>query len=105
MHWMRLNEQPTLRASERASIVLATPGTSSSSTCPPQNHETTESTIWRRLPTITRSTLLMIFLAVEGTSLMILPWLYPLGRLATRYCGVSNASTPIRCGRNGQWIP
>ena len=73
VHWMRLNEQPTLRASARASMVLATPGTSSSNTCPPQNQETNDSTICRRLPTMTFSTLAMIFLAVAATS-FINPW-------------------------------
>ena len=70
MHWMRLNEQPTLAASARASIVLATPGTSSSRMCPSQNQETSDSTICGRLPTITFSTLAMIFLAVVATSAM-----------------------------------
>ena len=82
MHWIRLNEQPTLRASARASMVLATPGTSSSSTCPPQNHETSDRTICRRLPTMTFSTLAMIFLAVAGTSLMP-PMYYDLPRLSS----------------------
>jgi len=70
VHWIRLNEQPTLLASARANMVLATPGTSSSSTCPSQSQETSESTICRRLPTITFSTLARIFLAVVVTSLM-----------------------------------
>ena len=65
---MRLNEQPTLAASARASMVLATPGTSSSRMCPSQNQETSDSTICDRLPTITFSTLPMIFLAVVATS-------------------------------------
>ena len=37
VHWMRLNVAPTLLASARASIVLATPGTSSSRMCPSEN--------------------------------------------------------------------
>ncbi len=68
---MRLNEHPTLRARARASMVFATPGTSSRSTCPSQNQETNDRMICRRLPTITRSTLAMIFLAVAIASVMI----------------------------------
>jgi hypothetical protein len=42
VHWIRLNEAPKLAASARASIVLATPGTSSSRICPSQNHATSD---------------------------------------------------------------
>ena len=52
-------------------MVLATPGTSSSRMCPSQNQETSDSTICDRLPTITFSTLAMIFLAVVATSAMV----------------------------------
>ena len=64
MHWMRLKVQPTLRASARASIVLATPGTSSSRMCPSENQATSDRTSCWRLPTITFSTLAMIRFAV-----------------------------------------
>src|SRR6185295_13998694 len=68
VHWIRLNDVPTLAASARASTVLATPGTSSSRMCPSQNQDTSDRTICDRLPTTTFSTLAMIFLAVVATS-------------------------------------
>ena len=70
VHWTRLNEQPTLLARVRARMVLATPGTSSKRMCPSQNHETSDKMICRRFPTITFSTLAMIFFAVAITSIM-----------------------------------
>lgn len=67
VHCTRLNEQPTLRARARASMVLATPGTSSSNRCPSQKKPTTDSSSCGRLPTITFSTLPTIFDAVTAT--------------------------------------
>src|SRR5438105_15327485 len=61
LHCTRLNEQPTLRARARASMVLATPGTSSTSRCPSQKKAATERRSCCRLPTMTFSTLPTIF--------------------------------------------
>src|SRR5262245_337377 len=57
---MRRKVQPTLLANARAMIVLATPGTSSRSTCPSHSHATSTFTICCRLPTTTCSTFAMI---------------------------------------------
>jgi hypothetical protein len=43
VHWMRLKVQPTLCATARESMVLATPGTSSNKMCPSANKPTTAS--------------------------------------------------------------
>ena len=67
VHWMRLNVQPMLRARARASMVLATPGTSSSSTWPSAQYATSVSTISLCLPTITFSMLSMMRLATGVT--------------------------------------
>ncbi len=56
VNWMRLKLQPIERAMRLASIVLPTPGTSSSSTWPSQSRATSSSSTTSRLPTITRST-------------------------------------------------
>ena len=71
VHWIRLKEQPTLTASALASMVLASPGTSSNRKWPSQNHETKERRICCRLPTIAFSTLAIIFLVTSLTSLMV----------------------------------
>ncbi len=68
VHCTRLNEQPTLRDSARASIVLATPGTSSSKIWPPASQETNDNTSCFRFPTITFSTFPMIRLANSLTA-------------------------------------
>src|SRR5258708_1794892 len=68
VHWMRLKVQPTLRASARASMVLATPGTSSRRMCPSHRYATRASLIWPRLPKMTFSTLVRTFAAVAATS-------------------------------------
>src|SRR4051794_8592348 len=58
VHWMRAAAAPvTLCASARASTVLAVPGTSSIRTCPSQAAAATTSSICRRLPRTTVSTL------------------------------------------------
>src|SRR5690606_21671111 len=62
--------QPTLLANARASMVLATPGTSSRSMWPSENQAASASTICGRFPIIARSTFAMIFLAVALTSIM-----------------------------------
>jgi hypothetical protein len=54
VHWMRRKSSPMESASARASIVLPTPGTSSSSTCPSQSSARINVSIVSRLPTITR---------------------------------------------------
>ena len=61
--------QPTLRARARASIVLATPGTSSSRMCPSQKYAATASVSCGRLPMMTFSMLAMMRLAMPATSM------------------------------------
>ena len=57
MHWMRENDAPsTLPAIARASTVFAVPGTSSSSTWPPQTSAARTSLISSDLPRTTVST-------------------------------------------------
>src|SRR5579883_294331 len=51
---MRLNEQPSERASDLASTVLPSPGTSSSRICPSASSATSTSSTTASLPTITR---------------------------------------------------
>ena len=56
VHWMRENVAPSIDcASARARIVFAVPGTSSSSTWPPEMKAATTSAISSGLPTTTRS--------------------------------------------------
>src|SRR3990172_8383277 len=56
VNWMRLKEQPLERARLRASIVLPTPGTSSTRRWPPHIRVITASSTCPRLPMMTRST-------------------------------------------------
>ncbi len=60
VNWMRRNSPPSERASARASVVLPTPGTSSSRRCPSQSSATSARSITGRFPMITRSTLASI---------------------------------------------
>ena len=53
MNCIRRNSQPVDVATERASIVLPTPGTSSIKTCPPLIRATSASSIVSFFPTIT----------------------------------------------------
>ena len=64
---MRLNVQPRLRERARASMVLATPGTSSKSTWPSAQYAASVSTISLCLPTITFSMLSMMRLTTGRT--------------------------------------
>jgi hypothetical protein len=55
VNWMRETEASTLRASDRASIVLPTPGTSSMSRCPSASSTVRASSTASRLPSMTVS--------------------------------------------------
>ena len=72
VHCTRLNLQPTLLASALASIVFATPGTSSNKMCPPLNHVTSDNTSCLRFPTIACSTFPMIRFDNSPTSAVVL---------------------------------
>jgi len=63
-----LNVQPALKAIARASMVLATPGTSSISKCPSASQTATASVTASCLPTITFSTLAMSWPASDAIS-------------------------------------
>ena len=57
VNWMRRKLASTERASACASVVLPTPGTSSTSTCPPATHASTQWRTTSDLPRNARSTL------------------------------------------------
>ena len=70
MHWIRENAAPsTLPAIARASTVFAVPGTSSSSTWPPQTSAVRTSRISSVLPRTTVSTLASSRVAISGAEL------------------------------------
>jgi hypothetical protein len=67
VHWMRVETAPSmLPASARASTVFAVPGTSSSSTCPPQASAATTSVTASSLP---RTTVSMLRRSRSATSI------------------------------------
>src|SRR5579862_1441403 len=68
VHWIRLKVQPALCANARASIVLATPGTSSINRCPSASQTAVASTTCSCLPTMTFSTLATSCCAMGETS-------------------------------------
>ena len=56
VNWIRVISASVTRASDRASRVLARPGTSSMSTCPSASHPARTSSMTDRFPTMTFST-------------------------------------------------
>src|SRR5262245_22990257 len=57
VNWMRWKARPSERARAWARVVLPTPGTSSTSTCPLASRQTVARRMTSRLPRITRATL------------------------------------------------
>jgi hypothetical protein len=65
VHWTRRNVAPTARANARASVVLPTPGTSSTSKCPRASAVTTERSTTSGLPASAEPTALRRRLATS----------------------------------------
>jgi len=95
---MRLKVQPMLRERARASMVLATPGTSSNSTWPSAQYAASASTTSLCLPTITFSMLSMTRLTTGRT-----------GELpGSRYAGFFHIGSRTIGGAGGAtvfWVP
>ena len=95
VNWMRRNEQPMLRLSALASIVLPTPGTSSIRMWPSHSSATSAIRTSTCLPTITRSTLATTRSADSWT---LFTWKLPLVRVGGGTPSAEQYPSRLRCG-------